>query len=355
MSLRNRLLSFRLSGLLLLVVVPLLLTMSACSLFMRADKPSFPHDRHFGVPCKRCHQANAQGQMNLAPPAKTCLFCHKQNTPKYVAHLGPKPRYQSFDRHLVFSHNTHKTRVPGSTEKQKCGTCHGGIATRKGGRAVPPMATCLSCHNHKSEYNTINCKKCHTNLRRFPVKPLSDYKHTPNFVRTHKRYAKGRLDLCTQCHDQPYCARCHDPTLPVKPSLRFPEQVVQGMMHRGDYTTRHAREARLHPTTCKRCHGPSGCEACHQRNAQLMGKRSKRSPHPAGYVRRGGIAFHGRDARRDPSRCQSCHDQGPRSNCVNCHRVGGFGGNPHPPGWRFSNRLNAKTNGMCRYCHTSVR
>ncbi len=339
-------------------LLPLFLVfVSACSLFFKKkEKEHFQHFRHHTLSCKKCHKPNAAGKMSLTPPVSTCIFCHqdKKDRPKMVATIRKYRTYQSMDRHIIFSHKTHQSRWKGRTRKQQCAHCHGDVTSRNGGRRVPTMARCLSCHVHKKQYDTMRCKVCHTNLRRFPIKPLSDYRHTADFVRTHKRYAKGKLDLCVQCHDQPYCAKCHDPKLPMKPSLRFPEQTIQGMIHRGDFTTRHGRIARLKPTLCKSCHGPSGCVSCHQQNANVLAKRGKRSPHPVGYVRRGGSAFHGRDARRDPSRCQSCHDQGARSNCVTCHRVGGFGGNPHPPSWRISNRLNPQKNGMCRYCHNST-
>lgn len=335
----------------------LLMFVSACAMLWRKEaKQPFPHFRHHTVSCEKCHQPDNKGRMSLTPPVSACTFCHQDpaSRPKMLAQLSQTPTYQGIDRHLIFSHTTHMKRVQGQTVQQKCGTCHGAMTSKAGGQTVPPMAQCLSCHEHKKEYDKMLCKGCHTDLRRFPLQPLSDYRHTPDFMRNHKRYAVGKLDLCVQCHDQPYCVRCHDPSLPMKPSLRFPEQVTQGMMHRGDYISRHAREARLQPTLCSRCHGPSSCETCHQQNAVLQAKKGVFSPHPPNYVRRGGVAFHGRDARRDPSRCQSCHDQGSKSNCVNCHRVGGIGGNPHPPGWRFGNRLDPNKNGMCRYCHQTT-
>jgi hypothetical protein len=75
-----------------------------------------------------------------------------------------------------------------------------------------------------------------------------------------------------------------------------------------------------------------------------------RNPHPPGWVGSNPNArsFHGREARRDILLCASCHDQGPATNCIRCHKVGGFGGNPHPGGWRST---QSESSTMCRYCH----
>jgi len=59
--------------------------------------------------------------------------------------------------------------------------------------------------------------------------------------------------------------------------------------------------------------------------------------------------FHGRAARRDIVACAGCHDQGPATNCIGCHRVGAYGGNPHPRGWMSAG--TDRQQGMCRYCH----
>jgi hypothetical protein len=57
---------------------------------------------------------------------------------------------------------------------------------------------------------------------------------------------------------------------------------------------------------------------------------------------------HGRAARRDILTCAACHDQGPASNCIHCHAVGGPGGNPHPDGWSSGRDVQ---DGMCAFCH----
>jgi hypothetical protein len=76
---------------------------------------------------------------------------------------------------------------------------------------------------------------------------------------------------------------------------------------------------------------------------------SRRSPHPPGWVGPApGDNAHGREARRDPTACASCHDGAGQRLCVGCHQVGGVGGNPHPPGWSSRVSLSAMP---CRLCH----
>ena len=70
------------------------------------------------------------------------------------------------------------------------------------------------------------------------------------------------------------------------------------------------------------------------------------SPHPPGWD--AGLA-HGSAAKHDILSCAACHDQGARSNCIECHRTV----NPHPTGWaqRHNRTSDVARNSMCRNCH----
>jgi hypothetical protein len=74
------------------------------------------------------------------------------------------------------------------------------------------------------------------------------------------------------------------------------------------------------------------------------------NPHPPGWVGNDvrSADFHGRQARRDIASCAGCHEQGPATNCIRCHKVGAYGGNPHPHGWQSA---RGPGSAMCRYCH----
>jgi hypothetical protein len=102
--------------------------------------------------------------------------------------------------------------------------------------------------------------------------------------------------------------------------------VTSDFIHRGDYLTRHSIEARSDPVLCQRCHGISFCTACHNQENVGPGGSNPRRPHPPGWALPGPTS-HAVAARRDIVSCASCHDQGPNSNCVGCHKVGGVGGN----------------------------
>jgi hypothetical protein len=156
--------------------------------------------------------------------------------------------------------------------------------------------------------------------------------------------------LCQSCHQQADCTGCHDTTQELSIEARLPEKVEQTRVHGGDFVTRHALEARAEPARCVRCHEPQSCDSCHRQRGVSESLLGARNPHPPGWIgtSTGSSSFHGREARRDIVQCAGCHDQGPATNCIRCHKVGGFGGNPHPHGWRSS---QSPTDSMCRYCH----
>jgi hypothetical protein len=130
--------------------------------------------------------------------------------------------------------------------------------------------------------------------------------------------------------------------------------VDRELVHRGDFLTRHPIEAKTDPNKCLKCHSISQCQSCHEDRRVSAGVKDKAGalvspdPHPKGWgTQVSSPDFHGRAARRDVVACASCHDQGRASICVTCHKVGGFGGNPHPKGWSAWKSDGA----MCRYCH----
>jgi hypothetical protein len=131
---------------------------------------------------------------------------------------------------------------------------------------------------------------------------------------------------------------------------RRPERIDRNFVHRGDFITRHAIEAESQPARCLSCHTPETCDSCHVARGVSANRILGRNPHPPGWVGTapGDHSRHGREARRDILSCASCHEQGASTNCIRCHKVGAFGGNPHPGGWRSTQSESSK---MCRYCH----
>jgi hypothetical protein len=99
-----------------------------------------------------------------------------------------------------------------------------------------------------------------------------------------------------------------------------------------------------------RCHTVETCDACHLARGVSGNGADSANPHPPGWIGANPRArsFHGRAARRDIVACASCHEQGAATNCIRCHTVGAFGGNPHPGGWKSA---RSKGDTICRYCH----
>ena len=215
------------------------------------------------------------------------------------------------------------------------------------------MAACLSCHEHQQDFNAGRCDLCHTDLLHYPDNPVSIFSHQANWVRMHPTAARAAPESCSKCHDQTYCAVCHEAqTVPIRVETRFPEH-VQGdfQIHRGDWLSRHSMEAQSDETSCKRCHGTPFCNSCHAQQNLTPASLNPRNPHPPGWAFPGPNS-HASAARSDIISCQSCHDQGAASNCISCHKVGGIGGDPHPAS--FLARHNAgqiHQNAMCLYCH----
>ena len=320
----------------------------------------FQHVSHAGagLACTSCHEGVFKGLPKVRISSadvkdKKCVGCHKRPHPgktysgacvrchsnaTHDARQGVEPS------HIIFEHARHEKVTRG-----QCFPCHKAVATHAApfARLVPSMGTCLTCH--QKDWDSMACGLCHERLDAFPLKPVAEFAHAGDFLKSHGKLGASRPELCAQCHTQPYCATCHDPARSkVKLDIRWPTDIEKGFIHRGDWVGRHAIEARATGDTCVRCHSQKECTGCHDR--RTVGPGSQRNPHPAGWVSvTGGPNLHGLSARREIVACAGCHDNGAASNCVRCHKVGGVGGNPHPPGWK--SRLSKTRDPVCRVCH----
>jgi len=317
-----------------------------------------PHGVHKNakVECIACHEEIYDAKTldkRVLPKEEKCLECHREqkqqgkcsNCHTDVKRALPWPEREPT---LRMSHADHIDRV-----KEDCSVCHKSLPNPlRAADAAPPMSACLSCHEHKQEYDDGRCSRCHIDLSRYPLKPVSMFSHQGNFVREHGRSARAAGATCTQCHEQTFCSDCHANTVSTKIEVKFPERVDAGFIHRNDFLGRHSVEAQGDPASCRRCHGSSFCENCHTQQNLTPQAANPRDPHPVGWSFPGSREFHGTAARQDITRCAGCHDQGARSICVDCHRVGGIGGDPHPPGWQSRHDRNEIShNSMCLACH----
>jgi hypothetical protein len=315
--------------------------------------PSFPHLLHLtqlacgkpGKPaclsCSSCH-AVSRAESSRPKPA-LCASCHRADLPRVSESLvQTNPARDA----IVFDHGRHLAmrEIQG-----QCVTCHSGVV-EAGRPPLPPMARCFTCHEHEAEWQAGTCAPCHAASDLAHTPPRTFLRHDGEFARRHGQFAVEDRKLCQSCHTQKQCNDCHDTTQDLTVERRRPEKVEATLVHGGDFLVRHALEAQAEPTRCARCHAPETCEACHAQRGVSAIALGGRNPHPPGWVTNnpGASSGHGREARRDILLCASCHDQGPATNCIRCHKVGGYGGNPHPGGWRSA---RSPQEGMCRYCH----
>jgi Cytochrome c7 and related cytochrome c len=327
-----------------------------------ADEILFPHARHAkaGVECITCHDGvwdeTALGKPQLPPEAK-CLECHKakkESRDCNFCHSEPQlaAAWPTPEPHLKFNHSKHIDLV-----KEDCKVCHIQLSEPRADKApVEGHGACLSCHEgpHPAQFAQARCDTCHVDLKRYPMKPVVELSHQGDFVKNHAIAARAAGQSCAACHEQNFCLDCHTTVTALgPPGLMQPDRPDRNFIHRNDWLSHHPIDAAADPASCRSCHAPRSCDACHNSLNVGAAGSNPRNPHPPGWSARGfGVAFHGDAARRDINSCASCHDQGAQSNCVTCHKVGGVGGDPHPTGFSSQHSLQeSRTNSMCLTCH----
>lgn len=333
----------------ILALVALGLAACAGVLGLRKSEPQpFPHRKHLlsGVACTRCHtnidKEKASDVVLHLPDEATCLSCHTKphdTRPCFSCHSRPTAREELVEarEHLRFDHGRHMEKAQGN-----CMRCHVGVAEGDD-RLRPTMAVCFKCHEEQRDAR--QCDGCHKNLEAGTEMPASHLAHDGDWLRDHGARANSSADLCQTCHSERSCAKCHGVTVAALPATQRFANPFTPSVHRAGFRSRHSLEAKADPGACQTCHSPDRCASCHvENNVAGFGRQS---PHPAGWV--GPTEnLHGREARRDPAQCASCHSGGGEQLCVQCHKVGGVGGNPHPPGWSSKLSLGDMP---CRLCH----
>lgn len=341
-----------------LVLVGALLLVSACP---RGLLTRFPHRQHLAelecggagqkacLSCASCHQGSDEKQGTWSQPrVESCSSCHKDATEAFTRSIRPAIATQPAGKAITFAHDPH-LKLP--SVKGQCVGCHQGAVTVEGGEPLfPPMATCLSCHEHREQFDTGVCTNCHQQNDLRQLLPASFLRHDAAWTKRHGHQARAQPQACETCHSQTSCDSCHDATRPGTPAVRNPEAIERELVHRFDFLTRHAIESESEPGSCSTCHAKTECDACHVARGVSAVRQGAEGPHPALWSSGLGAArnTHGLAARRNIASCAACHDQGPVSNCVRCHKVGGSGGTPHPAGWRSTAPI---TNAECSACH----
>ena len=296
------------------------------------EKDALSGERPGHDACFECHEDDEQ---------EDCSFCHTDGATGTAPGSNPKaPRHHA--EGLVFSHEIHAEAVEGD-----CKVCHAAVADSEapGDRRGWTHQQCMSCH--RQDYREVNCDQCHEDLTETGTEPYAMFNHDGDFLKRHGALSRSEAVVCQHCHTEDQCAACHASTNPIRASIRNRSAVDRAFVHRGDFLTRHAIEARLDRMACFKCHESRECSQCHQDRGVARAGASFR--HPTGWMDPAAATFHGRDARKKIAFCAGCHDRGEKSNCIACHRVGGVGGNPHPD--RSFDARASKSDMPCLMCH----
>lgn len=341
-----------------------LLIAAACT---RGLLTNFPHREHLagldcGTPgkpaclnCGSCHQGDRPDASapviaeNWRPPqVDRCSSCHKDSNEVYGRSIRPALAIAPAGKSILFDHDRH---LKMKAVRGQCVTCHAGaVGDELGAPLFPPMATCLTCHEHREQFDRGTCTTCHRVDDLRALKPVSFLSHDSAWPKRHGLVARTDGAACETCHAKTSCDSCHDASRPTSPASRNPEAIERELVHRFDFVARHAIEAESQAGQCVTCHQPQECDACHATRGLSPTNKNAGSPHGAGWGSGLGAYrnAHGPAARRNIASCAACHDQGPASVCVQCHRVGGTGGSPHGQGWRSSEPVGAP---QCQVCH----
>ncbi|HEX2877677.1 MAG TPA: cytochrome c3 family protein [Polyangiaceae bacterium] len=344
----------RLATIALLLCVLVAAVLAACH--APATVARFPHREHLtgiacGTPgkpaclsCNSCHAPSEQERELKLPKAELCESCHRNDRSKVLSVLSVIPERPYGE--ILMNHDKHLAMPEINGQ---CVPCHSGVI-RSGSSTLPPMSQCFTCHEHQKQWDAGQCAPCHAMRDLARTLPQTFMRHGAEFARSHGSEAAQKPQLCQSCHTQASCQACHDVSQKLGVEARRPELVESQQVHRGDFLVRHALEAASQPSRCSSCHTPQSCDSCHRQRGVSGALASAVNPHPPEWIGTNTASshFHGLAARRDIAACAACHDQGPSTNCIRCHKVGAYGGSPHPPGFRSSQSLASE---MCRYCH----
>jgi hypothetical protein len=319
---------------------------------------AFPHVQHLtalecggpGQPrcptCSSCHVDVARADHPRPPTVDRCSNCHRRPDAAIDQSLRVSPEAMRARSEIFFSHRNHLRlrHVAG-----QCFGCHAGVVEPGSpSGAPPPMSTCLNCHQR--DFDQGRCTPCHRSEALPTLVPETFMRHDATWMRRHGIDASRQQNVCQQCHTQSWCQDCHNTERHLPMTLRKAASDSGNAPHPLDFVNQHAIEANARPGTCSSCHAPSSCNTCHVLRGVSAARPGAVNPHPIGWLGAdaGSRDFHGRAARRDIEACSACHDQGPATNCIRCHRPGGPGGRPHPRNWESSRSQNQPP---CRYCH----
>jgi hypothetical protein len=322
----------------------------------------FSHANHVterSIDCQTCHDmaASTSSSQKDIPGHDVCSSCHSiENAPddcRLCHSNADNPTGVTWPKQeLKFSHKAH---LGDDLSNGICLACHTNVAETKGPLTTanfPTMQNCFRCHN--DDKASAECSTCHSRPKemRALIHP-ADYKHVHKFDAN----AKERK-ACLPCHEaETFCSNCHA------------DDNLTGFTHDLNYRFNHALDARGKEFQCESCHDiETFCEPCHTQEGSFPLDHTSLNWSP-----RTNPSTHANAARKDISRCATCHDV-PQPLCAQpgCHRDidGILGTNPsihasditdlghgpwhNDPGFQcFTCHLDTHQagRGFCGYCH----
>lgn len=196
-----------------------------------------------------------------------CLSCHKEVETRIVKSDG-----------LIMKHAS-------CAKGRRCVDCHSevGHGSATSWARVTSMNDCVSCH--KKTRNSLKCETCHAGRgeTKSIAEPEFAVTHGPNWQKTH---GMGQMSVCSVCHDENKCARCHG----------------AGVPHATDFIQQHPALSTGPDAKCTTCHRKKFCDDCHQLEM----------PHPKRFA-----AAHSRMVKAEgDQKCLRCHA---KTDCEGCH------------------------------------
>lgn len=341
----------------------------------------FSHKLHLdtGAECAACHEditGNEKLTDKLMPGHDVCKTCHEDqltNNCKFCHDSdSPEKPTAAHVRELIFNHKAHIAR------KAECIACHKDIASvaTPNDHAALSMAACVACHDNTTAGG--QCESCHKNLA-----TLYPQSHTKgNFRKEHSRFARLNRydDKCQSCHDESWCAQCHDGTnlttiSPMQKSGMISPRTLGNdkakalsgeSVHDMNFKFTHAIDAKGKTSDCMTCHkSKEFCNDCHNNGSASMGGIMPVSHRASDFMIVGGYnsggGRHASAARRDIEQCAACHDvSGSEPACVRCHIDGDGVKRTNPK--THKNGFMSDTHGdwhdspgaTCYVCHTDA-
>lgn len=311
------------------------------------DEIKFSHNAHknAGSKCDGCHKnlAEDSGIYAAFPEKAVCGECHdvKDKQDCTLCHTRAKAAkgWSKKVRKTNFLHSQHKDAL------NDCDMCHRALDQKP--HRAGSHDSCGGCH--EKDMVDMLCAKCHRDFTYTGLNKLAGFTHKDNFKAEHGNFTKKHARTCTQCHRESFCTDCHGKKSGLKPSIKYPEMVKRGFIHRGDWETLHRLEAKTDSGSCLKCHAQKECSACHLKSGASASSTSPIQRHPAGWMNKASANFHGDKSRSNIVECATCHSQKGPGYCIDCHSAGS-GFNPHPKNWS-SGRMKMKSDRMCLTCH----